>query len=189
MAEIVDVLQTPFDSSAQFTVNLAVDYVPLNQAAGVGPFIFLAGTGQSIFPKGDNLIILSAGYVLPESFVMAAYDNTEPIFGMISPAMTLLVEDAVTGNSTLCWQFGRDGVFRFPMNNYEIAIGTFVNPRTLSRPGPIENAFVLKTYFPTIPLLAVDRPNISMMGVPAALDGKTFHVPVFLKVLHNLSIV
>jgi len=188
MPEVIDIMQTNFAVSPTFTVDLLVDSVPLEPAAG-GPHSLRGGSGQGNFVSGDNLIILSAGYVLPEGFTMAEYDNTEVVYGLVSPSIFLLVTDVVTLATSQCWQFGTGGVFRFPMHNYEVSIGTFINPRILDRPGPILNAFSLQCEFPYIPTLAVDRPNVSMMNVPAALDGKTFHVPVFLKVLHNIELL
>lgn len=189
MAEIIDLLTCPVDNGAMFTVNIAVDSVDLVPVTGV-PEIMYAGLGTSKFTAGDSFIVLSTGYFLPESFVMAVHEHAAPGTEFMSvPALQLYALDFHDGLHKALGEFGNNGILRLPFSNYELSIGVFVNPiynrDFTGAPMPITGMFQLSTIFPFLNPLGVDFPQVSMQGVPVGMDGKTYYVTPFVKVLHN----
>jgi len=181
MAEIIDILSPLLADCQSFTVDTSgpdyvtcVDYgqVALKNAYQVGSFT-----------RGDNIIILSAGFVLPENFTLWKESAD------INPNMQYIVMPvgATTLHQYACPNF-QDGIF-IPLENYEIGIGTFFEVETardiVDGTGSLltEN-FTLKLQYN----LAIPFPKISMKNVPTAYNGKVFRVVPFLKILHNFRI-
>lgn len=172
--EIIDILIPNAGGGGTFTVNVAASSVPL-----FAPLIFnkmYTPSGKGLFARGDNLIILSAGYIMPESFVMA--NQT----GKPAAAIALVAHKNIAGTDILITSFGNSGSVYVPFVNYEISIGVFVDTENLL----INEDFYLQSVFPGNSLGA--EPEISMNNVPAAFDGLTFEVMPFIKVLHNTAL-
>ncbi len=177
MAEIIDLLATAHDGGAEFTVDttgpLSVDLVPVNPAIHK----LYAGGGTSQFKRGDSFTILSVGFFIPENFVMYNYEN---VFAeTISVPVILLQGVKLLGGAISIFNFGSNGLFRMPFHNYEYSVGTFTDPEENN----LIEEFSLQTLFPFTS--GLDRPQISMVNVPAVLNGVTIKVTPFIKVLHN----
>lgn len=184
MPEIIEIMTTAVDRGAQFTVNIAVPSVPLIQVPAAIPILFSA-SGISTFVQGDNFIVLSGGYFIPESFSLANYDSPSvPANNMAVPQMWLTAYGLTTTLQHSIGAFGYNGRIRIPFPNYEFSIGTFVN--VINNVSPINENFQLQLDFPSYP--GAEQANISMQNVPAGLDGQVIYVTPFLKVLHNLPL-
>lgn len=179
MAEIIDVLTTPIDKGAQFTVNTAVATVDLVTVTGFQERMY-AGSGTSLFARGDNFILLSCGFFIPESFVMSEYENLGP--GDYPVPVLLFAGEKQGGGIISFFNIGSNGLLRIPFANYEMSNGVFINPEDNN----LTDNFYFTCLFPYT--VGVDRPQISMQNVPAALNGDTFYVTPFVKILHNTAL-
>jgi hypothetical protein len=181
MPEIIDVLSAPIGKGAQFIVNTAAAAVDLTPVIiGLAQTMEAAG-GVKRFRQGDNLIILSAGYFIPESFVMAQYR----VGGLNTslPVLYLAGQSAPGPSIPLhCW--GNSGAMMLPFSNYEIASGVYLNPEDNNLNAGI--TFNIQSLFPLIN--GGVYPQVSMINVPAALNGTTIQVTPFIKILHNFEL-
>lgn len=181
MPEIIDILTPRINECPQFTVDTTMVSVPLS--AFPGGSIIEAGGGTNLFSRGDNFILLSAGYFIPESFVMGEYPGAG-LSEFSAPVMVFQGQNFGGGVISLN-QVGSNGLLRIPFPRYEVMIGAFVSPEDIG----INDAggWYLRLIFPFTS--GVDIPQVSMVGVPAALHGLTYHVVPFVKVLHNFGLV
>lgn len=178
--ERIDILTPELNDCASFVVNTAVNSVVVTPPA-LSDKIFYSGNDGYKFEKGDNLIILSAGYFIPERFVLFGYQNAG-INKNCTPQLFLQLKGS-GGGTQVIWQFGSDGRLNLPFPNYEFSIGTFVDSIAL---GMTDATFSIVG---TLPFPGdVDRLLISMVDVPAALNGLTFQLIPFVKVLHTLEL-
>lgn len=189
MSEQIDILSTPYNMGAQFTVNTAVNSVDLVQCVPGIPQIMTAGGGTILgggyeFSNGDNFEILSAGYQIPENFVMSQYDVAAGGEQML-PIMYLQADPVGAAPAIPVTQFGNNGTLRMPFECYELSLGTFVDITALGVVGT-GGGFVLQMLFPF--LVGVDNPRVSMINVPAALNGEIIQVTPFIKVRHNFTL-
>lgn len=182
MPEIIDVLTPEVDQCPTFTVDttgpLFVNVVP-NPA---GTQIMYAGTGQSKFVRGDSFIVLSCGYLLPEAFRIYGYGP----LGIGKTAVPLLLLSARPqggGIDIPIISFGNLGLLRLPFPNYELSIGTFCDPEANNLTGA---TFQLKEQFPYP--TGIEFLRVSMVNVPAVLNGVEFKVVPWFKVLHNFAL-
>lgn len=191
MSERIDILSTPKNMGAKFTVDHTVSSVDLVQCVPGAPQTMVAGGGTILgggyeFENGDNFHILSAGYHIPERFVMSQYE-----FGgggeFTLPVMVL--RGSVTGGAgpyLPLTQFGNNGSLRLPFENSEISIGTFVDVIELGLVGG-GGTFTIECLFPFT--IGADSPQVSMINVPADFaDGTVIYVTPFVKVLHNFAL-
>jgi hypothetical protein len=166
--EILDVLSHYDDRALQFTVNTAVPFVQASQ-----PVILLAGVmsdkeGKYYFPAGDNFQIISLGFVLPMGFEIY---KTEKIGTGIEepPALSVFAINRLN----VIIPISPESVY-VPFANYELNFGTFYSG--INQDVRIEMTVISDLF-------------VSMVGVPAALNGETFKMPVFAKVLHNSNLI
>lgn len=187
MTQRINVFTTKAGAGAKFTVNVAATSVDLTPLPGVGVYSSLfCGIDSSVaanryFDHGECFTILSAGFVMPENFVLS---NPSVVGGAEMPvtAIQLRLNNITSTVAVSIPQFGNGGYFRFPFSDYEMSIGTFVE----SVPLGMTEKFELQALFPVNTALAY--PQVSMMNVPAALDGLDFEVTPFVKILHNSGI-
>lgn len=189
MPEQIDVLSAPFQMGAQFTVNIAVASVDLVPCVPGVPQILTAGGGTILgggyeFRNGDNFEILSAGYHIPENFVMAQYDTAGAGEFML-PIMFLQADPVGAAPAIPVQQFGNNGTLRMPFEEYEISLGSFVDIEALGVTGT-GGGFSLQMLFPYT--VGLDNPRVSMINVPPALDGEIIQVTPFIKVRHNFPL-
>lgn len=178
MAEIIDVLTPDNDNLPQFTVNNAVNYVNLSAIGGLGSQLSACNGAFKKFVRGDNFIILSVGYFIPEAFRIFEYLDA----GLTKYSAPIISLFASAGGAVIpITQFGNNGELKLPFPNYEMSIGVFIDTE---KSGLTDPTFILSVYFP----LVVNTVRISMVGVPVALNGLTFKVTPFIKVLHNFPI-
>lgn len=182
MAEIIDVLTPEVDQCPTFTVDttgpLSVDVIP-NPA---GTQVMYAGTGQSKFVRGDSFIVLSCGYFVPEGFRIYGYEAAGTM-KLPFPLLLLSARTAGAGIDNPILSFGNLGLLRMPFPNYELSIGTFCDPEANNLTGA---TFQLKEAFPYPS--GIDSLQVSMVNVPAALNGIVFRLVPWFKVLHNFAL-
>lgn len=176
MAEIIDVMSPMFGTCPTFTVNTAVNYVQVIPDA-MNPAVMNGGNFKYKFQRGDFFTVLSVGYFVPEQF--ALYGMDEAVNSNTLPILKLFSADGV-GYIPVS-QFGSEGEFKIHMPNTEISVGVFVDTELLGLNQP---DFKLYTSFP----LLSNSLQISMINVPAALNGITFKITPFIKVLHNFKL-
>lgn len=174
----IDILTPELSQCASFTVNTAVNFVPLTPTV-LGDPILYSGNDEYKFTKGDNITILSAGYFLPERFVIYGHDNAAAAKNCVPWLFLYSIGSA--GAGSVVWQFGSNGRLNCPFPNYEFSLGTFVDSIEL---GMIDPFYWLTLRFPF--QSDADNLNISMVDVPAAMNGVKFYVVPFIKVLHTL---
>lgn len=178
--EHIEILTPDIADCPAFVANNAVNavqipttLVPVNMRSGI--------SAQMTFAQGDNFNLLSAGYFIPERFCL--YEATagggaeSPV-----PLMRIMAYQTVTAASVPLVQFGNNGVVRVPFPNYEHSMGVFVDAYQT-----ILEAFVLQVVFPLTS--GADAWWVSMVNVPVALNGVTFHIVPFVKVLHNYDLL
>lgn len=174
--QIVDILAPDPAECPSFVVDTAAKSVDLDPY-GAGVTTMVAGGGTSLFVRGDNFVLLSCGYWIPESFTLANYETATGDYPL--PIMALFGLPTGAGVPIALFNIGSNGMVRMPFPNYELSLGVFTN----AEDNNFDNSFVLQSLFPRTS--GIDRPQISMMNVPAALHGDTFKVIPWIKVLHN----
>lgn len=177
MPEIIDILAPDPAECATFTVDTAAKSVDLNPY-GPGVTTLLAGGNTSVFKRGDNFILLSCGYWLPDSFTMTNYE-TGGGGDYPFPILSLFGLPSGMGTPIPLFNVGSNGNIRMPFPNYELSMGVF----TSTEDNNFNNDFVLQCLFPYT--AGIDRPQVSMSNVPAALHGDTFTAIPWVKVMHN----
>jgi len=179
MAEIVDVMSPSIVECMTFIVDTTgPDYV--TSVSVGGSKLFGATTNEDKFHRGDNLILLSFGFVIPESFTLwkTGLDITP------NPGLTLTPKGSVTGNYYTNPNFF--GALNAPLENYEMSLQTFMECETsINMVDPTKNLLTEDYTLWTDWLLP---PKISMKNVPVAYNGKTFYIIPFFKILHSLSL-
>lgn len=183
----IDVFTPDITECPSFTVNVAVNSVNLIPPV-VGNFYDLSTgfdttvTDSKYFSNGECFNILSCGLIMPDSFVLTNYSHAVGTLPVV--LMYLQAEERVSGTSFDILQFGNSGTQRIPFENYEMSVGAFVDSAKLG----ITESFKLKVSVPYTSGVA-DYPQVSMLNVPAAVDGNTFYVIPFVKIEHNSAIV
>ncbi len=176
--EIIDILSPNFDDCPNFTVNNAVNFV---QVINIIEMEFKAcNLAASKFRRGDNFTILSCGFHIPERFVVYSYNDTGAT-NFSAPILQL--SGTVGGGAIPLLPFGNNGQLKLPLPNYEISLGCTIETESQGLIDPL--GFSIKGYFPTI----IDSLQISMVDVPAVLNGIKFSIVPFIKVLHNFQLV
>lgn len=248
MSEKIDILTILPAESPYFIVDTSALSVPFIRPLGDAGAKLYAPGGKKTFAAGDNFTILSAGYVLPESFTMAS----ARVNGQQStPAINIFAESTNGSHAGPGWfsQLGKSGI-QLPLENYETPLGVFIDiyntyvagvpvqyyfrddsfnlfgtlrgldegglykvnfDPTAGLPSPAIKGDVYKatatangmtsgtTYIHnggtagtiadwTVYASGKVYPEVSMLGVPSALNGKPMRVTVFIKVLHTLAL-
>jgi hypothetical protein len=180
---IIDILSTEDKDSLFFTVNTAVNSVPLEYPQGLP-----ANSGnlynpnkQTLFTLLDHITLLSIGIVLPLNFQLYHYSNdleTNQWQGL--PEIKFSAREAISGNEH---EINR---FFVPFADYELNMNLYEN----FNPADISQTFQLRALL----LIrwdagfTISSPRISMINCPAALNGEKFYVPIFCKVMHTVPI-
>lgn len=176
--ELIDILTPKLTDCPSFIVNNAVNSVTVTSMA-IEKEMY-SGDGRRRFTNADAMIVLSVGYFIPERFVLWNYEN---VAGeqLTNPHIELRLKE----NTGVFWDvfgFGSGGVMPIPFPNYEFSIGGFINPKDLGLTGTTFEVFC------KFGADSADRMQISMVDVPAALNGQTFYIVPFIKVLHSLQL-
>lgn len=178
MSEIIDILTLPPLKAPYITVNKAAAFVPL-LIPGAPDFTLYNADFKHRFVKGDNVVLLTAGIILPESFT--AYKVAATITPNSSPRLRFQLEGIVSGQTYYADVMGYANEIYIPLENHETALDVFIdckNQRQHAFPTvALDEAF----YFTG----GVYNLFVSMAGCPASLDGKDLIVTPFYKILHN----
>lgn len=166
---IIDILV--LDNPPSFTVNLAAQEVLVNVNFPVVPdgavSDFENAPSLTQFQPRDNFNILTMGIRLPHCFTIG---TGIPLIGLQwnqGPGQKSPMVPITGGVASAIW---------VPEPDIEIPLDIFIPY------DPID-----PTAQTTVNLMSIDL-NVSMIGVPAALDTIVFEVQVFLKILHNIPL-
>lgn len=182
MPEIIDILTLPAEKSDRFTVDKSLEFVSI--VAPPGPdYTFKNASNKGIFLNGDNLTIVSAGFILPEAFTF--YKNPAQL-SFYSFLLSQLAIKGISGDIFKIDVLGTMAGVYIPLENYEISINTFVDLTKQKR--VVAPHIKLNENFSLFTVIA-DTLKISMKAIPATYDGKTFIVSPFFKILHNFSLI
>lgn len=174
---VVDILTLSNDGNPAvyavptFVVNTAATEVVAN-FNGVPNFfwgVFSTPTGLNTFVPRDNVRILSMTLVLPFCFGLG---STVPYWGMVW-------KDAGTTTGYVVPEWATDGQQYMPAANVEIPIDQYLPHNPLLGP----------PYQPGQLCVGIANFSISMIGVPAALNGTTQDIQIAIKVLHNEDLI
>ena len=184
-AEYIEIVSSKGNGGQHFVVNTAV---PSVQPVTHGSFEVDNATAKSLFQPGDNLLIIGAGFVLPESFCLSSNGFGAGIFPLPKINLYFFTEPQH-------WKYypsiaGGDGTFFVPFENFEYIINSYINVAsgTFKTDQAPPNDVATKIPMKFAPYLSVEPAtvNISMINVPASLNGTTQRITPFLKVKHNL---
>ncbi len=184
MPERIDILTPDTTDCPAVVINTAVNMVAVPDMAAA---VVMKSSDEFFycFRRGDNIEILSFGFFIPERFIM--YESLSGGLGNESPAPILALyaftdpPPPAVGVQIPLNQFGFLGCMKTVFPNYEMAMGTFIDVET-----EIGEKFWIECNFPFNN--GVNNPQLSMVGVPAALNGLTFHLVPFIKVAHNFPL-
>jgi hypothetical protein len=176
---ILDVMTLDPRHSPYFTVNTAASkvsilnpvYDPIEYPVMINP------GGLKTFTRGDNFQILSVGYILPENFVMASFPADT--LSLKIPRILFGLQEISSYTVHYIPEMSAASGVGLPMENFESGCSIFVNAKSVyDGPFKLFAKFVLDADTP-------DYPQVSMQGVPAALEASKQLVTVFAKILHN----
>lgn len=194
MASYIELLASKGNGGQQFTVDTTpgVLSVPIALHTGGAANNECDNVdGKSLFQVGDNMLIVGAGINLPENFCFAnigfggaplavlpkinMYFYTEPGHVKYYPSIA-----------------GSNGSFFVPFENFEYIVNNYIDVvqgvfKTNLAP-PNDVSIGIPQHFAVY--LSVDPGSckISMVNVPAALNGQVERITPFIKVLHNLPL-
>lgn len=176
--EIIDILTPDNDALPSFVVNTAATSVNVTGIVAPGAKLRSANGVFSRFQRGDNFTILSVGVFVPERFMIWGYPDAS---GVKRSAPLMQLNGTLGGGLTPIFTFGNVGDMKIPFQNYEFSIGVFNDAEQL---GLTDASFELSMLYPVI----ANTLSISMIDVPAAMNGLTFKIVPFIKVVHNFPL-
>lgn len=177
MAKIIEYLAS--DKTFFFTANTGVTSVTGN----TGIITLHNANGKGIFVEGDSLILLSYGIMLPENFTFFQG------LGYGLPALNIYGQDTAALPSAFplpCFQATDPATTlqRVTEENREHEINGFCNYKAFKS---LAGKIIIDNYFLIIGFLA--GVEISMINVPAVINGQPFYIVPFVKVAHNLPLI
>lgn len=185
MAEIIETL---FLSSSvdfpYFSASIGVQYVnisPPPAQLNIYPHFTRFNTRYK-FRKGDNFTLLSLGFALPENFIHYA-DMGGCVGPLYHPSISFFGSNGT--NNFYFSELGQTALtdnIEIPLENYENPVSVFVNPlqNAINQNVNIDNGFYINGW--------LNNCNISMVNLPATLDGRIFSIRVFAKISHNFQL-
>lgn len=188
MPEIIDILTPHVIDMPEFTVDISAEdhYVKAGYSEYRESAALYNASGGKMFRNGDNIIILSAGFVLPEQFLSAVPQFEEDLQRTCNQFdITLFVpenpEVILTNTLYYCPELGGTPVITLPLDTYEMAFDIFLSVNKSSVLG--QGAIFLNNDF----CMSMDASSIfvSMWNVPQGMDGEVFKIVPFIKVKHN----
>lgn len=176
MAEIIDTIIATKAETPYFTVNLAAANKRVSIANPGNPCFMMNSSLKYYFQPGDNLLLLNVGYYIPECFNTTHFIvPTDPVF----PFVHFQVFNAAGFSMGVLPGLGDLGGIILPFENYEGAYNIYSDVNSLYNAGKYKLSCIMFT----------NATAISMINVPADLDGKTFFIYPFVKVLHSLPMI
>jgi hypothetical protein len=179
MSEIIDVLTLPLAQTPRVTIDTTgPDSVLATFPAGNGRLINFAGKQK--FQAGDSFKLLSLGIIMPEATTLF-----KGILWLPLPYMQLSAVGFVSTEAYSNPNFSSGQLF-LPSENMEFVVNTFYD---------CKESFQMA--FPTIPLTteqfyligSIGNINVSMLGIPASMNGKVLMIGMFFKILHTLPLL
>lgn len=192
MSEYIDVMSFLPAHSPYFTVNTGVLAVDIRRPTGLGyDFHLRSSGGFKNFQAGDNFVVVSAGFVLPESFALAQGPAN---LVQNNPSITIGAQVLAGGAIYYLQNFSTTGIM-MPIENYELPANIFVDIVSVNNGAtppvyPFRLAgFNLIGLFTGLDETNSIYPQVSMVGVPASLNATRQHLTMFIKVVHNFPLV
>lgn len=175
MQGIIDILQTTGTSDYTFVGNNLVTDTALTAPAAAPNHKLFAQDGRFRFANKDNFRILSFGIRIPYCFHLSDCDA----------AFGITWRDAGNTVTIPIEELSLNGTIWLPFADTEIDLaGDFIHFPTdaqFATAGIIAQRLYLR------PLLLDVR--ISTFDAPDSLNGITFHVKTFVKVLHTIALI
>lgn len=180
MPEIIDVLTLNPANCQTFIGNSAVESVTATLPGGAPTYRARNAFARNRFTNGDSLKILSGGIILPEGFTIR-----QKITNTLLPSITFFPEGVTSGQFYFSPNFSDEEIF-IPLENYELVFDTFLSCReSVNQIDPTKTLLSEDFYLRLYNSHALE---ISMIGTPAAITGKTFWIVPWLKILHNIPL-
>lgn len=178
MPEIIDIITLPTADCQYVPVNNANPFA-LTLPGAASTFLMRNASGANKFRVGDSFIILSMGFIMPEALTLWKHipEVTDPAFNVV-----VLLRGVTTGLVYNIDVLGLNQAVYLPLENFETGLDIFCDyTKQVSLVGSIPLAEPFYIYCQTMPQ------NVSMAGVPAALNGKNLIISPFMKILHNVA--
>lgn len=185
MPEIIDILTSEPKNCMTMTADNTVDYVQTIAPGGVD-FKMYNSNIKGKFQAGDNLSIISAGYILPESYTL--WKQGTDLITKTEPAMqraNFYLVGATSGAIYSIDSLGANPGIYLPLENYEHELDIFIDTTKQFKLLP-PNTALNEPFFIFLALIPM---LISQKSQPAANNGKVFIIVPFLKVAHNLPLL
>ena len=176
MSEIIDILTLENADVGRFTVDTALDHVPVIIPAT--PWKATNRRGKNVFASGDSFRLLSCGIVLPESFTFWKDLTNSPF-----PSISIIPIGNVSGDTYYNPNFPSASQY-IPLENYEMVFDTFFDCSKAINVVDPSKSLLSEDFYLSIQASSVY--DISMLNVPDDLNGMVFEVRIFTKILHNL---
>jgi hypothetical protein len=187
MSEIIEILTSKGNGGQQFTVNTALP--PAGQVINThGSFELDNSESKSIFSRGDNVAIISAGIILPESFILGNIGfGAAPLASL--PRLNIYFYTEPSHIKYYPIIAGSTGNFTIPMENYEYILNAYIDV-TLGPFITVGGVTVQEIPEKFACYLSIDpgTVKISMVNVPAILHNQLMRITPFIKVLHNIPL-
>jgi hypothetical protein len=176
MPEIIDIITPKLSDCYRFTASNLADYVVTTLV--LNPKLYNS-VGNYKFKAGDSFRLLSCGVTFPESFTLW---KDPALIDKALIQLKLVIKGLVGGNVFYNPNFSSGEIY-LPSENFELVTDSFMNTKDAYDtvvPTTTLNDEAYELYGEFANLL-----NISMMGLPAAMDGKTFRIVPFFKLKHS----
>lgn len=185
MSEIIELITSKGNGGQKFVVDTTG---PLSVSiATKGSFETDNTEGKSIFQPGDNLAIISAGIVMPESFMFGNVGfGAAPLYAL--PKINIYFYTEPSHHKYYPVIAGATGNFFIPFENYEYILNNFIDITK----GPFITDFApfsatsIPEKFACYLSIDPDTVKVSMVNVPAVLNTQEMRITPFLKILHNI---
>lgn len=159
---------------ASFTVDITQPYVALSVPVSPAGIMYNF-TNLSFFRYLDHFQILSIGVRMPLGFEF--YEVLTDIGELTLPTIDLTLRP----NAGPIQPLEPNGI-KLPFEDYELNYGTYFNI--------IDTGLTVGTIYQLIFNFRRDFTHrVSMINVPSGLDGETFYIPIFAKILHTLTLI
>lgn len=179
MPLIIDILAPKYSKCPHFTVDTHTGAVSVAVTTPADAVLYVSGVADLIgkFQKRDNINLISAGFYIPECFTQGNTAKADTVMALNE--LQIIIAKSNLALAGPLPGLGPRGVIALPWSNYEIGFDLFSDMSAVSL--LTDNFFFLKAYlYPN---------NISMVGVPAALDTKVIKIIPFIKIAHTLPII
>jgi len=178
MAEKVDILMPKYSQCPYYTVNTGgVVSVASSVSSSIPMYVSDVSALMGKFSEKDNIRLLTCGFYIPESYTMA--DTVKANTKLAGNELSLSVYKTGPVAVGPLPGLGPRGVIGIPFANYEMALDIYCDMSSLVLGA--DNFFYI--------YCAIFANDLSMVGVPTALNGSTPRIIPFIKILHTRDII